>query len=106
MVAPDSPVRHRTGHVHCPVSHHVTQPLGFGAKLTLELCLLAALDSLVPSDFVTLTSAAALFTSSGPFAVDRCAQIDVTRWHTGQYGGTPDNPVNYRGARLRKPESG
>jgi hypothetical protein len=35
MGAPDSPVRHRTGPVHCPVSRHVTQPLGFGAKSTV-----------------------------------------------------------------------
>jgi hypothetical protein len=36
------------------------------------LCHRAAPDSPVPSDFVALTSAAALFTSSGNFAVDRC----------------------------------
>jgi hypothetical protein len=35
MGAPDSPVRHRTGPVHCPVSRHVTQPLGFGARSTV-----------------------------------------------------------------------
>jgi hypothetical protein len=35
MGARDSPVRHRTGTVHCPVRRHVTQPLGFGAKLTV-----------------------------------------------------------------------
>jgi hypothetical protein len=35
MVASDSPVRHRTGHVHCPVRCHVIQPLGFGAKSTV-----------------------------------------------------------------------
>jgi hypothetical protein len=35
MVALDSPERHRTGSVHCPVSRHVTQPLGFGARLTV-----------------------------------------------------------------------
>ena len=28
------------------------------------------------------------------------------RWHTGHSGGTPDSPVNYSGACLRKPESG
>jgi hypothetical protein len=32
MGAPDSPVRHRTGTVGCPVRHHVTQPLGFGSS--------------------------------------------------------------------------
>jgi hypothetical protein len=29
MGAPDSPVRHQTLTVQCPVCHHVTQPLGF-----------------------------------------------------------------------------
>jgi hypothetical protein len=33
MGAPNSPVCHQTGPVHCPVRCHVTQPLGFGAKL-------------------------------------------------------------------------
>jgi hypothetical protein len=32
MGAPDSPVRHRTLTVQCPVRRHVTQLLGFGAK--------------------------------------------------------------------------
>jgi hypothetical protein len=36
MGAPDSPVRHRTGPIHCPVCRHVTQPLGFGAKSTVR----------------------------------------------------------------------
>jgi hypothetical protein len=35
MGAPDSPVRHRTGHVHCPVRRYVTQPLGFGSNRSL-----------------------------------------------------------------------
>jgi hypothetical protein len=35
MGAPDSPVRHQTGPVHCPVRRHVTQPLGSGARLTI-----------------------------------------------------------------------
>jgi hypothetical protein len=35
MGAPDSPVRHRAGTVGCPVRHHVTQPLGSGARLTI-----------------------------------------------------------------------
>jgi hypothetical protein len=32
MGAPDSPVRHRTHTVQCPVRRHVSQPLGFGAR--------------------------------------------------------------------------
>jgi hypothetical protein len=35
MGALDSPVRHRTGPVHCLVRCHVTQPLGFRAKSTV-----------------------------------------------------------------------
>jgi hypothetical protein len=35
MGAPDSPVRHQTGHVQCPVCRHVTQPLGFGSSRPL-----------------------------------------------------------------------
>jgi hypothetical protein len=64
MGTPDSPVRHRTGPVHCPVSRHVTQPLGFGARSTvgaLSACgngqSGASPDSPVPSDFAALTSA-------------------------------------------------
>jgi hypothetical protein len=59
MGAPDSPVRHRTDTVQCPVRRHVTQPLGFGAKLTigaLSSCGTgqsgATPDSSVPSDFL------------------------------------------------------
>jgi hypothetical protein len=40
------------------------------------------------------------------FAVDRCVKESLLRWHTGQSGGTLDNPVNYSGATLEKPESG
>jgi hypothetical protein len=55
MGAPDSLVRHWIGHVHCSVSRHVTQPLGFGAESTvgaLSSCdtgqSSATPDSLVP----------------------------------------------------------
>jgi hypothetical protein len=81
MGAPDSPVRHRTGTVRCPVRCHVTQRLGFEAKLTvgaLSSCGTgqsgATSDSLVPSDFCRGTVHVA-----GTFAVDRCAQIVVAR---------------------------
>jgi hypothetical protein len=59
MGALDSPVRHRTGTVGCPVRHHVTQPLESRARSTVgELCPLVAPDSPVPSDFCALTSVA------------------------------------------------
>jgi hypothetical protein len=35
MSAPDSPVRHRTSTVGCPVRRHITQPLGSGARSTV-----------------------------------------------------------------------
>jgi hypothetical protein len=35
MGAPNSPVRHWTGTVGCPVRRHVTQPLGFEARATV-----------------------------------------------------------------------
>jgi hypothetical protein len=38
------------------------------------------------------------------FADDRCAVSRCSAWHTGQSGGTPDSPVNYRGAAPQKPE--
>jgi hypothetical protein len=65
MGAPNSPVRHQTLTVQCPVRRHVTQPLGFRAKSTVEdlsSCgtgqFGATPDSLVPSDFCALTLAA------------------------------------------------
>jgi hypothetical protein len=45
------------------------------------LCLLATLDSPVPSDFCCCT---VHFVST--FAVDRCTQIVIARWLTGQSG--------------------
>jgi hypothetical protein len=65
MGAPDSQVHHWTVTLHCTVRLHVTQPLGFGAKSTvgaLSPCGIgqsgATSNSLVPSDFCALTSAA------------------------------------------------
>jgi hypothetical protein len=58
MGAPDSPMRHRTCTVHCPMHRHVTQPLGFGAKSTVgALSSCGTGQSGAPSDFVVLTSA-------------------------------------------------
>jgi hypothetical protein len=106
MGTPDSPVCHRTGTVHYPVRSHITQPLGFRAKSTvgaLSPCGTGQSGTLRlrGSDFCRCTIHA-----SCTFAVDRCAQIVVARWLTGQSGGTPDSPVNYSGVRLREPESG
>jgi hypothetical protein len=63
------------------------------------VCLFAAPDSPVTSDFCALTFAAALFTtvhlSSRPLA----RREPLLRWLIGESGGTPDSPVNYSGAR-------
>jgi hypothetical protein len=75
MGAPDSPVRHQTGPVHCPVRRHVTQPLGFGAKSTvgpLSPCGTGQFGA--TSDTVGCTSdSARTVPLSAAFAVDRCA---------------------------------
>jgi hypothetical protein len=93
MGAPDSPVRHRTGTVGCPMRRHVTQPLGFEAKSivgALSPCDTGQSgttpDSLVPSDFAALTSTAALFTSS------ILLQSTVAHWIVVA-AGTPDSLV-------------
>jgi hypothetical protein len=99
MGTPDSPVRHRTGTVGCPVRRHVTQPLGFGAKSTvgaLSPCGTgqsgATSDSPVPSDFAALTFAAALFTSlvllQSTVGTCSCCPLahQTVRWHTGLSG--------------------
>jgi hypothetical protein len=36
--------------------------------------------------------------------VDGCTRELLLCWHTGQFGGPPDCPVNYSGATLQKPE--
>jgi hypothetical protein len=93
MGAPDSPVRHRTDTVPCPVCRHitVTQPLGFGAGSTV-----GALSSCDTGQSDALTSAVTLFIcQSRPLHTDsRCS------------AGSPDSPVSYSGARMHFPESG
>jgi hypothetical protein len=100
MGAPDSPVRHRTGHVHCLVRCHVTQPLGFGAQSTvgaLSSCGIG--QSGAPSDLLLRLlrcTVVALFTfaESTVARVSRCS------------AGAPDSPVNCSRVRLLKGESG
>jgi hypothetical protein len=106
MGVPDSPMRHRTTTVHCPVRATSVQPLGFGAGRPLEplsSCCTgqsgATPNNPVLSDFCDLTSArqcSLLFTlHSRPLAqASRCS------------AGAPDSPVNYSGARLHFPGSG
>jgi hypothetical protein len=113
MGAPDSPVRHRTITVHCPVCTTSAQPLGFGAvdrwRRLSSSCIGqsgATLESLVPSDFCALTFArhcSSLFTlHSRPLA----RREPLLHWLIGQSGGTPDSPMNYSAGSPRIPESG
>jgi hypothetical protein len=99
MGAPDSPVRHRTGTVHCPVHATSAQMLGFWAVDVGVVCRLTAPDSLVPHwTFrcpltLLLWLCYALFAFTVHSAVDRCTHRAVAllahwtiRWHTGQSG--------------------
>jgi hypothetical protein len=93
MGAPDSPVRHRTGIVHCPVRCHATQPLGLWSSWPLApLSACGTGQSGAPqtccSDFYNGT---VMHCSS--VRVDRCAldsrcslAHQTVRWHTGQSG--------------------
>jgi hypothetical protein len=113
MGAPDSPVRHWTGPVDCPVRCHVTQPLGSGAVDCWRLCPFAAPDSPVPHrtglvqcpvclSLYALTLHALFFTVHQS---QRLLQSTVARC-SRCFVGAPDSPVNYSGVRLKKPESG
>jgi hypothetical protein len=113
MGAPDSPVRHRTGTIGCPVRRHVTQSLGFWSNwllVPLFACGIGqssgAPDSPVPLWPAALTSAVYCIPLFTLLESTVACWIDVARWHTGQFGGTPYSPVNYSEARLRFPESG
>jgi hypothetical protein len=113
MGAPDSPVRHWTGTVGCPVRRHVTQLLRFGSSRPLApLSFCGTGQSGATSYSVRCTSDfcsdfwRALFLHCSRVRVDRCASQLLLRWCTEQSGGTPDSPVNYSGVRLLKPESG
>jgi hypothetical protein len=86
MGAPDSPVRHQTGTVRCPVHRHVTQPLGFGAKSTVGvLSSCGTGQSGAPLTFCS-DFCRALFTVAGTFGVDRWHWLAVALWLTGQSG--------------------
>jgi hypothetical protein len=102
MGAPDSPMRHRIGPVHCPVRRHVTEPLGFWSSRSL-----APLSSCGTGQFgAPLTLRLLLFVHySSLFTGQRLLQSTVARVSRCS-GGTPDSPVNYSGVRLLKPESG
>jgi hypothetical protein len=99
---------HRTVTVHCPVRATSAQPLGFRAvdrwRRLSSSCTGqsgATPDSLVTSNFCALTSAVALFTIVALHSRPLARKEPLLRWLIGQFGGTPDSPVNYSGARLQ-----
>jgi hypothetical protein len=77
MGAPDSPVRHRKGTVHCPVRRHVTQPIGFRAKTTVGA--LSSYGTGQSGAHLTCCSdfCAALLLYCSLGRVDRCSQIVI-----------------------------
>jgi hypothetical protein len=98
MGAPDSPVRHRTGTVGCPVRRHVTQPLGFESSRPLASLSSCGTGHVLftvrcASDFCSLR--ALFFTVhlsqrllSRPLRKLAVALLlhRTVRWHTGQSG--------------------
>jgi hypothetical protein len=103
---------HRT--VRC--ASHVTQPLGFGSFWPLKALSSSGTGqsgatpdrycSLSGAPLVTALTSTPIVHLIRAFAVDRCAKELLLHWCTGQSGGTPDSPVNYRGARREKPVGG
>jgi hypothetical protein len=98
MGARDSPVRHRTVTVHCPVRATSAQPLGFGAGRPLEPLSSCCTGQSGALWLLTCTI------HGGRWPLAR--RESLLRWLTGQSGGTPDSPVNYSGACLGILESG
>jgi hypothetical protein len=113
MGAPDSPVRHRTGPVHCPVHHHVTQPLGFGSSRPLALLSSCGTgqSGATPDRSCSLSGAPLTLRL---WLCAHCSLLLLCQWLLQSTvarisrcsTGTLDSPVNYSGVRLRKPESG
>jgi hypothetical protein len=111
-------VQWRTGHdiVHCPVRATSADRWGL-ERLTIEvLCPLVALDSSVAHRTVWwhTRQSGAFWLRSSDFCSVQCSLVSagdhwrswsLLRWLIRPSGGTPDNPVNYSGRALRKPES-
>jgi hypothetical protein len=92
MGASDSPVRHRTGTVGCPVLRHVTQPLGSGAWSLGALSSCGTGQSGAPLTCCSVFYATLLL-NIAPVRVDRCALDSrcplahrTVRWPTRQSG--------------------
>jgi hypothetical protein len=92
---------------------HVTQPLEFGRSRPLEPLSSSGTGQVLFTVWCASDGCSALprtvshcSSDSSAFVVDRCAKEPLLHWCTGQSGGTPNNPVNYSGARPEKPEGG
>jgi hypothetical protein len=106
MGALDSPVRHRTGTIHCPVRHHITQLLGFWSSRSLaSLSSCGTGQSDATPDTVRCASDSAALTLRALFLCQRLLQLTVARV-SRCFASTRDSPVNYSGVRLPKPGSG
>jgi hypothetical protein len=85
MGAPDSPVRHRTSTIPCPVHCHITQLLGFEARSTV-----GALSSCgIRQSGAPLTSVVTLFALQNRLLLQIVVAPLAHRtvwWHTGQSG--------------------
>jgi hypothetical protein len=94
---------HRT--VRC--ASHASQPLGFDRwssdrwdHRTIRWCTGQSLFTVRCAFWRCSDSARtvrALCTCQPTVGVDRCAWRLLLRWHTRQFGGTPDSLVNYSG---------
>jgi hypothetical protein len=102
MGAPDSPVRHRTGPVDCPVRRYVTQPLGFGSSRPLEaLSSCGTKQSGATLDMSPSLSGAPLTLSH---TVLHCSAVKTPLQSTVALdsrcsAGAPDSPVPHRTVR-------
>jgi hypothetical protein len=92
---------------------HITQPLGFGRRRPLELCLLVAPDSPVPHRTDTVHCPVHLWrllwllrALSMHCSVRRCPLQTTVALVVVAPLGAPDSPVNYSGVRPQKPEGG
>jgi hypothetical protein len=83
---------------------HVTQPLGFDRwssdswdHRTVWWCTRQSLFTVRCAFWCLLWLCARCLRTVHLFADDRWRCSRCSAWHTGQFGGTPDSPVNYSG---------
>jgi hypothetical protein len=101
MGTPDSSVVHWT--LYCSLSGecHVSRPLGFGAVDRWN-----PLSSCGTGQFSVFWLCRLALTFTVRLYCSRpLMKLTLLRWLTGQSGGAPDSPMNYRGRTLRKPRA-